>query len=50
MKPDKNADPALAPDFTRREFLAGSARRPPQRIEEIDTMKPVLVYEVPRKA
>lgn len=24
--------------------------RPPQRVEEIDTMKPVLVYDVPRKA
>jgi hypothetical protein len=24
--------------------------RPPQPVEEIDTMKPVLVYEVPRKA
>jgi len=23
--------------------------RPPQRIEEIDTMKPAFVYEVPRK-
>jgi hypothetical protein len=24
--------------------------RPPQRIEEIDTMQPALVYEVPRKS
>ncbi len=24
--------------------------RPPQPVEEIDTMKPALVYEVPRKA
>ena len=24
--------------------------RPPQPVEEIDTMTPVLVYEVPRKA
>jgi len=24
--------------------------RPPQSIEEIDTMKPALVYDVPRKA
>ena len=23
--------------------------RPPQPVEEIDTMKPALVYEVPRK-
>jgi hypothetical protein len=24
--------------------------RPPQPVEEIDTMKPAIVYEVPRKA
>jgi hypothetical protein len=24
--------------------------RPPQTVEEIDTMKPALIYEVPRKA
>jgi hypothetical protein len=24
--------------------------RPPQAVAEIDTMKPALVYEVPRKA
>jgi len=57
MKCTENPSLGYARDFSRREFLAGSVGAAalgmlgwPQPVEEIDTMKPTLVYEVPRAA